>query len=58
MNVNIVRNISLKNDIKTLLALIKIFKKEKPDIVNIGTPKMGMLGMIIALPLTSFMHSY
>ena len=48
LNVNIVRNISLKNDIKTLLALIKIFRKEKPDIVNVGTPKMGMLGMMAA----------
>ncbi|WP_099292509.1 MULTISPECIES: glycosyltransferase family 4 protein [unclassified Butyricimonas] len=48
LNVSIMRNISLKDDIKTLLALIKIFKKEKPDIVNVGTPKMGMLGMMAA----------
>ena len=48
LDVKIARDISLFQDIKTLLALIKIFKKEKPDIVNVGTPKMGMLGMIAA----------
>lgn len=48
LNVNIARNISLKQDIKTLFALIRLFRKEKPDIVNVGTPKMGLLGMIAA----------
>jgi glycosyltransferase involved in cell wall biosynthesis len=46
--VQIAREISLKQDIKTLFALIKLFRKEKPDIVNVGTPKMGLLGMIAA----------
>lgn len=48
LNVKIERNISLKQDFKTLKELIRIFKKEKPDVVNMGTPKMGLLGMIAA----------
>ena len=48
LNVKIARNISLLQDIKTLRALIKIFRRLRPDIVNVGTPKMGMLGMIAA----------
>lgn len=48
MNVKIARNISPIQDIKTLFALIRLFHREKPDIVNVGTPKMGMLGMIAA----------
>lgn len=48
LNVTIAREISLGQDIKTLFALIKLFRKEKPDIVNAGTPKMGLLGMIAA----------
>lgn len=48
LNINIARNISIKQDIKTLYALIRLFRKEKPDIVNVGTPKMGLLGMLAA----------
>lgn len=48
LNVDIERNISIKKDIKTIFSLIRIFIKEKPDIVNLGTPKMGLLGMIAA----------
>src|SRR5574344_154065 len=48
LNVTIAREISLGQDIKTLFALIKLFRKEKPDIVNAGTPKMGLLGMMAA----------
>lgn len=44
--IRISRNISLLEDIKSLYALIKIFKKEKPDIINLGTPKISLLGMI------------
>ena len=46
--VEIARNISLMQDLKTLFALIRLFRKERPDIVNVGTPKMGMLGMLAA----------
>lgn len=48
LNVTISREILLGQDIKTLFALIKLFRKEKPDIVNAGTPKMGLLGMMAA----------
>jgi len=48
LNVTIAREVSIKQDIKTLFALIRLFRKEKPDIVNVGTPKMGLLGMIAA----------
>ena len=48
LNVEIAREISLAQDIKSLFSLIKLFRKEKPDIVNVGTPKMGLLGMIAA----------
>lgn len=42
------RHISLINDIKSLFALIKVFRKEKPDIVHSITPKAGMLCMVAA----------
>lgn len=48
LDVKIAREISLWQDLKTLFALITLFKKEKPDIVNVGTPKMGLLGMMAA----------
>ena len=48
LNVTIAREISIRQDIKTLFALIRLFRKEKPDIVNVGTPKMGLLGMMSA----------
>jgi glycosyltransferase involved in cell wall biosynthesis len=43
---NIEREISLFKDIKTLFQIIKIFKSVKPDIINLGTPKVSFLGMI------------
>lgn len=44
--IKINRNISLIQDLLTLLAIVKNFKKINPDIVNVGTPKMGLLGVI------------
>lgn len=46
LDVEIERDINIKKDIKSLLKIISIIKKVKPDIVNFGTPKMGLLGMI------------
>jgi glycosyltransferase involved in cell wall biosynthesis len=44
--IDIEREISLWKDLKTLLKIIKIFKAVKPDIINLGTPKVSLLGMI------------
>ncbi len=42
------RKITPFRDLKCLWQLIKIFKKEKPDIVHTHTPKAGLLGMLAA----------
>jgi glycosyltransferase involved in cell wall biosynthesis len=42
------RKITPWQDIKCLWQLIKIFKKEKPNIVHTHTPKAGLLGMLAA----------
>lgn len=42
------RKITPLQDLKCLFQLIKIFRKEKPDIVHTHTPKAGLLGMIAA----------
>jgi glycosyltransferase involved in cell wall biosynthesis len=42
------RKITPLQDVKCLWQLIKIFKKEKPDIVHTHTPKAGLLGMLAA----------
>lgn len=46
--VNMEREISLKNDLKSLINMIKLFQKEKPYIVNSGTPKAGLIGTLAA----------
>ena len=42
------RKITPFRDLKCLWQLIRIFKKEKPDIVHTHTPKAGLLGMLAA----------
>ena len=42
------REIHLVRDIKSLWAIYKAMRKIKPDIVNVGTPKMGFLGILAA----------
>jgi len=42
------RKITPLQDLKCLFKLIKIFRKEKPDIVHTHTPKAGILGMMAA----------
>lgn len=42
------RKITPWQDLKCLFQLIKIFKREKPDIVHSHTPKAGLLGMLAA----------
>jgi len=46
VNLNIVRDISLLRDIISFFQIILIFRKIKPDIINLGTPKVSLLGMI------------
>lgn len=46
--VKIEREISLFRDLISLWVIIRHFYRVKPDIVNLGTPKMGLLGMIAA----------
>ena len=42
------RHISIVQDFKSLVALIKVFRKEKPMMVHSMTPKAGLLCMIAA----------
>lgn len=42
------RHISIKKDFKSLARLIRVLKKEKPDMVHSMTPKAGLLCMIAA----------
>ena len=45
---DISRNINIIKDIVSLFNIFRIFIKLKPDIVNLGTPKISFLGMIAA----------
>ena len=44
--VSMERQISLIKDLKSLIALIKVFRQERPDMVHSMTPKAGLLCMI------------
>ena len=46
--VSMSREINPLQDIRSLWQLIKLFRNEKPDIINAGTPKAGLLGMVAA----------
>ncbi|MFN8253147.1 MAG: glycosyltransferase family 4 protein [Ferruginibacter sp.] len=48
IKVPMTRKITPWQDLKCLLQLIKIFRKERPDIVHTHTPKAGLLGMLAA----------
>lgn len=43
---NFTRNINLKKDIKALLEIRKIVKREKPNIVHLHSSKAGILGRV------------
>lgn len=42
------REISLKDDVKCLWVLYRLFKRERPDIVHANTPKGSLLSMLAA----------
>jgi len=42
------REISLAADVKSLFALYRLFRREKPDIVHANTPKGSLLAMVAA----------
>ncbi|WP_348823526.1 glycosyltransferase family 4 protein [Flavobacterium aestuarii] len=42
------REISLFSDLKCLILTLKHFHKIKPDIINVGTPKSGLIGVLAA----------
>lgn len=46
--VNMTRKITPWADLKALVRLIQVFRKERPDIVHTHTPKAGTLGMLAA----------
>ncbi len=46
--IKIERDISPWKDLKTLFQIIRVFRKIKPDVVNLGTPKVSLLGMMAA----------
>lgn len=48
LEINISRQISVLNDLKTLSQIISILRKVKPDVVNFGTPKISLLGLLAA----------
>lgn len=46
--IEIEREISIWKDLKTFFQIIRHFRKIKPDVVNLGTPKVSLLGMVAA----------
>lgn len=42
------RRIDIKSDIKSLLKIIKVFRRERPEMVHSMTPKAGLLCMMAA----------
>ena len=47
-NVNIERRLSPLSNIKSILEMYKLFKREKPDIVHVHTPIAAVLGRVAA----------
>jgi glycosyltransferase involved in cell wall biosynthesis len=43
---NLIRDVSFLADLKSLINLTKIFKREKPDIIHLNSSKIGLLGAL------------
>jgi glycosyltransferase involved in cell wall biosynthesis len=43
------RSISIAQDLRSLLLLLKLFRELRPHIVNVGTPKAGLLAGVAAV---------
>lgn len=56
--IHIKREISLFNDIRTLFEVLSVLRKIRPDIVNFGTPKMGLIGMLASFFLKVQLRVY
>jgi glycosyltransferase involved in cell wall biosynthesis len=48
LDITIARNISIFQDVKSLFQIIGVLKKIEPNIVNFGTPKISLLGLLAA----------
>lgn len=48
LHVNMEREIALKKDLDSLFECIRVIRSEKPDIVNAGTPKAGLIVSLAA----------
>ncbi len=48
LHVNMEREIALRQDLESLFACIRVIRSEKPDIVNAGTPKAGLIVSLAA----------
>lgn len=46
--VSMERHISLTKDLKSLIRMIRVFRREKPDMVHSMTPKAGLICMVAA----------
>ncbi|WKD85556.1 O-antigen biosynthesis glycosyltransferase WbnH [Polaribacter huanghezhanensis] len=59
---NLIRKINLINDVKTFFKIVKILKKERPDIIHCHSAKAGILGRLAGayLKITTFYtpHAY
>lgn len=42
------REASLLRDVRSLLSMISLMRRLRPDVVNAGTPKAGLIGMLAA----------
>lgn len=56
--VNMVRDINILQDIKSLFLVFLVFLKVKPDIINVGTPKVSLLSMLASVPFFKMKKIY